>query len=170
MHASSAAFSSSAGSYVGHLADNVATHWLTGTAYPCVSVFIPVYLSGAGPSRIFSEGGAKYDDRSPWWIHEKLARVVQLDYLKRAPPLKNEIRKLQISFIKEANALRQQTMKHSKSEQKSLREFTDRCSKTVYDAIPKWISNSAGIGSNDMAPLSYRNYWNKLNTKANLRL
>ncbi|WXG44740.1 MAG: C69 family dipeptidase [Promethearchaeati archaeon SRVP18_Atabeyarchaeia-1] len=171
MHAIPSVLSTSAGSYVGHLTEELPTHWLTGTSNPCISVFVPVYLGGAGPLELFSKGGGAYDDGSPWWRHERLARIIQLDYAKRAPPIQREIKELQSSFMDEAHRTRQQAIKLSKLDSaKLLRGLTWKLSRTVYDEMPKWISLALGIGDNAAAGEGCRHYWNKVNSKANLQV
>jgi dipeptidase len=171
MHATPSVFSSSTGSYVGHLTEKLATHWLTGTSYPCISVFIPVYLHGAGSSGIFSNGGSAYDDSSPWWRHDKLSRIVQLDYKIRAPPIQQEIKQLEKSFIEEAYETRRQAVRLSKADSaKLLQGLINKLSKTVYDQTARWITSASKIGNSEAAPIGYRNYWNKVNSRANLQL
>jgi dipeptidase len=171
MHATPSVFSSSTGSYVGNLTERLATHWFTGASYPCISAFIPVYLNGAGSSDILSKGGSVYDDSSPWWRHDKLARIVQLDYAVRAPPIQKEIAQLEKSFLEEARKTRQQALKLSEAEKaKVLRGLTDKLSKRVHDQIAKWLPFASKTGNNEVAPLGYRNYWNKVNSKANIQL
>ena len=45
---------------------------------PCVSVYIPVYLTGRLPA-CFSLGGAKYSPDSLWWVMERLNCAVEAD-------------------------------------------------------------------------------------------
>jgi secernin len=171
MHASSSVFSLSAGSYVGHLTEKLATHWLTGTSNPCISVFVPTYLSGAGPSDLFSKGAGTYDDSSPWWRHEKLSRIVQPDFASRAQPVQREIQQIEKDFLVEAQRMREQAIElPAVDAAKLLHEFTDRCSKKVYENTLKWISSSMKVGNSEASPVTYRNFWNRYNVKAQLQL
>nr|MDO8135609.1 C69 family dipeptidase [Candidatus Njordarchaeum guaymaensis] len=170
-HSTTTVVSSTAGSYVGHLTEKVATHWLTGTSYPCISVFFPVYLKGAGSPELYSKGGNTYDDGSPWWRHEKLARIIQLNYINRAPPIKREISKLQRNFIGEANRARQQALELPELDAaKLLRRLSDRCSQQVYETTTVWTNDAKKTGSDEVLPISYKNYWNRMNAKANLQI
>jgi dipeptidase len=171
MHATPSVFSSSTGSYVGILTEKLATHWFTGASYPCISVFVPIYLSGAGSSEIFSKGGSVYDDSSPWWRHEKLARIIQLDYAARAPLIQQEIKQLEKEFFEAANKAREQALKLPGADKtRILRGLTDKLSKKVYDETAKWIASASKTGNSEAAPLGYRNFMNKVNSKANLQL
>jgi dipeptidase len=161
----------SAGSYVGHLTEKLSTHWLTGTSNPCISVFIPTFLNGAGSSEIFSKGSSLYEDYSPWWRHERLSRIVQLDYSHRAPPIQVEIQQIEKSFLEEAERIRDRALEEQPGVvAKALRDFTEKCSKRVHEVILKWTTNSLKIGSVESAPLAYRNFWDKYNAKAKLPL
>nr|MDO8100799.1 C69 family dipeptidase [Candidatus Njordarchaeota archaeon] len=170
MHAGPSTFSSSVGSYVGHLTEKVATHWLTGTSYPCISVFFPVYLKGAGSPDLYSKGGSTYDDGSPWWRHEKLARIVQLDYVNRAPPVQREIRQLQKNFIEDAHRTREQALKLPQADvAKVLRTLTDKCSQQAYEATANWIMDVRKVGNNEATSVPFRNYWNRTNARAKIQ-
>ena len=48
-------------------------HWVTGTAAPCLSLFKPVVL-GVGPNEFGATPTDRFDDRSLWWMHERLHR------------------------------------------------------------------------------------------------
>jgi secernin len=170
-HSTTTVVSSTAGSYVGHLTEKVATHWLTGTSYPCISVFFPVYLKGAGSPELYSKGGNTYDGKSPWWRHEKLARIIQLNYINRAPPIQREIDQLQRNFIREAEGVRQQSLTLPEKEaSKLLRKLSDKCSSQVYETTSRWIEDAKQTGIEEEQPISYKNYWKRMNTNANLQI
>ncbi len=78
--------SQTTGSWVSELpAEGPATHWVTGTAAPCLSVRVPVWfdaVDAAGlPDRGPSPGGT-YARGSLWWDHEDVHRVVLTDYAR----------------------------------------------------------------------------------------
>jgi dipeptidase len=171
MHASSSVFSLSAGSYVGRLTEELATHWFTGTSNPCISVFIPTFLNGAGSSELFSKGAGSYEDSSPWWRHERLSRIVQLDYARRAPPIQREIQRIEKSFKEEAQRARDQALGEPIADSaRALRELTEKCSKKVYEDTIKWATDSLKAGDSEVSPVTYRNFWERYNVKAHLQL
>jgi secernin len=171
MHASSSVFSLTAGSYVGQLTEKLATHWLTGTSNPCISAFVPVYLNGAGSSELFSKGAASYDDSSPWWRHERLSRIIQLDYANRAPPIQRENNQMEKGFMEEAQRMRDKALgKPAPDAAIVLRGFTEKCSRRVYDDTLKWATDSLKAGNSEATPVTYRNFWNRYNVKAQLQL
>lgn len=92
-----------AGSMVAHLAPDLTTCWLTGTAATCTSVFKPVYLGGAGLPDLGPEPGGTYDGGSLWWAHERLHRAVIRDYGTRLPLYQAERDALEATFLREAS-------------------------------------------------------------------
>ncbi|RPI50605.1 MAG: peptidase U34, partial [Chloroflexi bacterium] len=74
-----------AGAMVAHLAPDLVTCWLTGTAATCTGIFKPVYLDGAGLPDLGPEPDGAYDGASLWWAHERLHRAVFSDYGTRMP-------------------------------------------------------------------------------------
>jgi dipeptidase len=171
MHASSSVFDLSAGSYVGQLTGKFATHWLTGASNPCISVFIPTFLNGAGSSQIFSKGSGSYDDSSPWWRHERLSRIVQLDYASRAPPIQREIQQIEKGFFQEVQRLRDQIVEEERDHAaKILHDFTEECSKRTYEYALRWATDSLKTGNNEASPATYRSFWDRYNVKAKLTL
>ncbi len=51
------------------------TCW-TAFGSPCLSIFRPVYPCAVGLPPILNEGGATYDPASPWWVFERMQRIV----------------------------------------------------------------------------------------------
>ena len=77
--------SQTTGSWVSQLpADGTpATHWVTGTAAPCLSVRVPVWFDAVEAAGLPDRGpapGGTYSPGSLWWDHEDLHRTVLLDY------------------------------------------------------------------------------------------
>jgi len=70
------------GSMVSHLTPEEATHFLTGTAAPCTSVFKPVW-TGVDLPDIGPEPTSTYDGATLWWRHESLHRATLLDFPAR---------------------------------------------------------------------------------------
>ena len=70
------------GSMVSAITSTGQTHWLTGSAAPCLSVFKPVWMDAGLPDQGPSPTGI-YDPKTLWWEHEKLHRAVLKDYPRR---------------------------------------------------------------------------------------
>jgi dipeptidase len=93
------------GSMVVYLAPEGATHFLTGTAAPCTSIFKPVWtgvdLPDTGP-----EPTGIYDEAALWWRHETLHRATLLDFPARLALYAGERDQLEGEFVAGALACR----------------------------------------------------------------
>jgi secernin len=105
MHANSTRPGETAAAMVVHLRPDrprelAATCW-TAFGSPCLSVFRPVYPFAVGLPDVLDRGGAQFDPDSPWWVFERLQRLVA-----RAPTLAAELRaslaELESTFYAEA--------------------------------------------------------------------
>ena len=77
MHAGTESSGQTVGSMVSDLRQDVAVHWLTGTAAPCISVFKPLLMDAAVPIENPKATG-QFDVGSLWWRHERLHRAALL--------------------------------------------------------------------------------------------
>jgi dipeptidase len=107
------------------------TIWLSGTAHPCLSIYIPFYF-GTNVLNDFKQPSAQPDD-SLWWRAEKLNRWISKDYQKRKALINQERIALQHQFFEKESSL----IKSDVSTQ-SLEAFSNECLKKVYEAIDKW--------------------------------
>ncbi|MCJ7551237.1 MAG: C69 family dipeptidase [Anaerolineae bacterium] len=71
--------SQTTGSMVSHLHPDHPTHFVTGTAAPCTSIFKPIWLDGQLPDMGPVPAGT-YDPATLYWRHEDLHRATLLDY------------------------------------------------------------------------------------------
>ncbi len=90
--------SQTTGSMVSHLTGVQNTHWLTGTAAPCTSLFKPVWMDAKLPD-LSPEPTGIYDQASLWWRHENLHREILRDYATRIKPVREDTDKLQNEFV-----------------------------------------------------------------------
>ena len=79
--------SQTTGSWVSELpaGDAPATHWVTGTAAPCLSLRVPVWFDAVDAAGLPDRGpapGGTYAPGALWWDHEDLHRSVLLDYAR----------------------------------------------------------------------------------------
>lgn len=70
--------SQSVGSMASDLTPGAATHWVTGTSAPCLSLFKPVVLGLPLPQT--GQPNDLYDNESLWWRHEGLHRAALADF------------------------------------------------------------------------------------------
>jgi dipeptidase len=74
--------SQTTGSMISVLTPQHQTHWLTGTAAPCTTVFKPVWMDSGLPDMGPPPTGT-YDEVAYWWQHENLHREILRDYSTR---------------------------------------------------------------------------------------
>ena len=92
--------SQTTGSWVSELPDcqAPATHWVTGTAAPCLSVRVPLWFDAVEDSGLPDRGPAPSGTHEPgtfWWDHEDLHRTILLDYPRLHRLIEPERRALQ---------------------------------------------------------------------------
>lgn len=107
------------------------TLWLTGTAHPCLSIYIPFYF-GTNVLHDFEQPSAQ-PDHSLWWKAEKLHRWLNQDYQKRKALINNERIALQMKFLEIENSLIK-----SDATIKELESFSLQCLRDVLTAIDRW--------------------------------
>lgn len=107
------------------------TIWLTGTAYPCLSIYIPFYF-GTNVLKDFKQPAAVQDD-SLWWQAEQLHRWISKDYQKRKALINEERIRLQREFIE-----REETLLKSSPSVSSLESFSKACLDKTSETIKKW--------------------------------
>ena len=110
MHASfgPVRISQTTGSMISHLKNERYTHWLTGTAAPCTSVFKPVWIDSGLPD-LGPSSEETYDSASFWWRHENLHREILRDYATRISMIQPERDALEGEFLAQIPGLDKQS-------------------------------------------------------------
>ncbi|HEC21574.1 MAG TPA: peptidase U34 [Chloroflexi bacterium] len=148
------------GSMVSHLAPDVQTHFLTGTAAPCTSIFKPVWLGahlpGTGP-----EPDGTYDRASLFWQHEVLHRATLRDYAARIRLYKDERDALEQEFI--AGALSRRT-----APLEERLAFSVGCFTRTEDAEAEWTARVLAAGGPVRQGPLYRLAWRGHNRAARM--
>ncbi|MGQ9721900.1 MAG: C69 family dipeptidase [Candidatus Jordarchaeum sp.] len=169
MHSGPMEVSQSTGSYVGHLTEELPTHWLTGGSNPCISVFIPFYISAEIPET-FTKGNEKYSEASFWWNHEKLARKIQEDYPQRASLIVPEIETLQSKFLEEASNIRKKALDLTLGEAiEILENFTNKCVETVVKKSKEWLKTVEKTKQVTPTKSEYLDFLKSVNESAGLK-
>lgn len=109
------------------------TIWLTGTSFPCLSVYVPYFLGTDSLQRVRIPG--ERPDGSLWWRARQLHQWISKDYRKRKAMIQEERTKLQQSFVDGERAL----LAGSPTSQE-LKEFSDLCLTRLELALDTWIS------------------------------
>jgi secernin len=131
--------STTTGSMVAHLAPDLTTCWLTGTAATCTGIFKPVYLNGAGLPDLGPEPGGTYDGESLWWAHERLHRAVIRDYGTRMPLYQAERDALEAAFLREAGKAYERFREMTVEERSApLAALTASCFEQARRATAEW--------------------------------
>ena len=107
------------------------TVWLTGTAHPCLSIYIPFFF-GTNVLNDFKQPSAKEDD-SLWWQAEKLHRLINKDYQKRKALINEERVAIQKKFIGGEASLM-----NSGVSLQTLESFSKDCLMQVSETIKRW--------------------------------
>jgi len=128
-----------AGAMVAHLAPDLTTCWLTGTAATCTGIFKPVYLDGAGLPDLGPEPGGGYDGESLWWAHERLHRAVIRDYGTRLPLYQADRDALEGAFLRDADQVYERYRQASSQERATpLAALTASCFERARQATVEW--------------------------------
>ncbi len=171
MHASSRALSQTCGSQVSYLDPALHTHWFTGTAIPCISLFKPVFLPNIGMEPRESRPGEKYDPGTLWWAGERLHRLVDLNYPARAPLVQSERDALETQNIQEVFDLVSK-MKADLGDQylKLGRELTEKAFATGFDKVNHWIDLVQTVGEDEKVARRMHKFFKKYNDEVGLTL
>ncbi len=155
------------GSYVGHLTPELQTHWFTGTAAPCTSLFKPVFVESGLPD-LWPPPKGTYDDTSPWWLHERIHRKILEDYQSKISVLQDDQQSSESKYLNIVSQLRSNIEKGKfPSDRKStLRQITEEAFREAKEIEAKWLRKVEEIPIRRRPSLFYRRYWDKLNRHA----
>lgn len=146
------------GSMVSHLTPEIQTHWVTGTAAPCMSLFKPVWIDAGVPESLFTPKG-RYDEQSIWWQHEILHRRVLGNYRQRFASFQNERDSREASFIQHASQMQDKTFLERKT-------FSELCFKQGWEDTRRWIESVRNVDRSDKTIFYFKMAWNKFNKEA----
>ncbi len=148
MHAGGhAANAQTTASWVAELRPGAITHWVTGTAAPCVSLFKPVRVDepldlGPAPTDV--------DDRtSLWWRHERLHRRVMTDPTRLGPLILPERDQVEARWLRQPPQPRD--------------AFAE-----ADEWLARWKKRVGAEPLRDRRPGWVRRYWAKRNARAQL--
>lgn len=161
----------SVGSHVAHLNEDLQIHWVTGTSAPCTSIFKPIFLPRCGISLDLPKAKEKYNPESLWWRHEKLHRLVLMDYQNRLKIYRKERNDLEIELIKKAKKLLKAISSPLTQENiEKIRAFTNDAFNRSMKKTKEWIRKVDNLPIESKPNYFYRRRWKKLNTIDKLKL
>ena len=138
--------------------DGLCTHWLTGTAAPCTSIFKPMWLDavpdvGAAPA-------GSYDAASMFWQHEMLHREVLRAYDARMAAFRSERDEMEENFLRETEAMLDGDVFQRK-------EFAQQCIVSSRMAEADWLEKVRHVLPQRQRA-AYSLAWRKYNQQASL--
>ncbi len=163
--------SQTTGSLVCRLGGDINTHWITGTAAPCTSVFKPFFFEAARSADAGPEPTGTYNAKNLWWSHERLHRAILMDYPARMGVMAAERDKLEGRFITEGKKTVAEAGKLTgDARRRLLSAFSEECFAEAWKAERQWTEAVAKTPVRKRPSALFRSYWNKQNKKAGLSL
>jgi hypothetical protein len=136
----------------------IATHFITGSTSPCLSLFKPVWIDAFpdfGPSPL-----DYYDGKSYWWRCEAIQRSVMADYDRRSRLVNLHQLDFETDVREKAVALGARGLKS----QKERKKFTDQCMSDALKRLSEFESRIPLMELEDGTPLLFTmtaRYWNR---------
>jgi len=146
------------GSLAAHLKPDRQTYWVTGTSSPCIGIFKPVWFTGRVLPDIGPAPGGIFDADTLWWAHERLHRLVLVDFMKRHEYIRDRRRFLETSFSGQADSVNPDD-----SLEVTKKAFQQACEKTA-----EWADQVGDMTVQRRAGWFYRRYWAVQNRKAKM--
>jgi secernin len=163
--------SQTTGSLVCHLTGDVNTHWITGTAAPCTSIFKPFFFEGEALPDVGPQPAGNFNNKNLWWAHERLHRAILMDYPTRMAVVAAERDRLEDRFVADGDKTVAQARKLSgDGRKKILADFSQGCFAEAWEAEGRWVEAVAKTPVSKRPSALFRSYWNKQNRKAGLDL
>lgn len=162
MHASlgPVRISQSTGSMVSYIHPENPTHFFTGTAAPCTSLFKPFWMD-AGLPDMGPEPAGTYDPATLFWRHEGLHRATLQEYDRLIQLYASERDALEGEFI--AQALQ---MVDRPAAERSL--FSSKCVRDADAAEARWLAKVQSARSEKRPGLLFTLAWQGFNRQAQM--
>ncbi|MFO8019099.1 MAG: C69 family dipeptidase [Promethearchaeia archaeon] len=163
--------SQSTASLVSHLKKNMQVHWATGTSAPCTSLYKPIFLPVLDLNFKLKKAKEHYDPQALWWRHEKLHRLILMDYQKRINAYRLERNQIESSFFRKVYGLLLH-IPHSPSGEdiSEFKKITTEAFQICENKIDEWINVVQNLSIESKPGYFYRRRWKKLNDDDNLNL
>lgn len=150
--------SQTTGSMISHLSPGGDTHWVTGTAAPCTSVFKPIWMD-AGLPELGPQPTGNYDEATLWWRHENLHREMLRDYASRNAIVQDEREALEKMFLERSREL-------SMAASKERKAFSQEAFETAKQIEAKWLHNIIEMPVTNRRPFLDKFAWRKFDQAA----
>lgn len=150
--------SQTTGSLITQFKHDAITHWVTGTAAPCLSVFKPVWMNGGLPD-IGPEPQQQFTKDSLWWEHEVIHRRVLKDFHARLSALEPNIEQVE-------DEINEWIMAGKRNEE--CGQISKRAFQLEKDHYILWNDLLKKVKSEHKNASYYESYWKKNNQKVNI--
>ena len=147
------------GSMIAHLDTEQQTHFLTGTAAPCTSLFKPIWVDT--PWKNNPKPSAHFDNKSLFWKHERLHRATLLDYANRIKTYNDEQKEFQQKIIADALS---KTQRSQKERAKLSQAYFDQAMRLE----EKWAERVSKEKVQKNSGYLYKIGWNNYNKKVKI--
>jgi secernin len=148
------------GSLVSHLTPGAQTHFVTGTAAPCTSIFKPVWLGGELPDT-GAAPTSEYAAAALFWRHEELHRATLRDYATRLALYRDERDALERRFIADALACRAKPLADRAA-------LSARCFTEADEAEARWLESIHARGEMSYPGILYATAWRGFDREAKI--
>jgi secernin len=148
------------GSMVSRLEADGATHFLTGTAAPCTSVFKPTWVDTQLPDTGPTPQGT-YDGESMFWRHELLQRTTLENYQRSIQCYRHERDALEKDFIRQA-------VDFSTAPAEKREAFSAEAFQKSRLAEERWLEEVIEMEAPDTRNLLFKYAWNKFNRQSQM--
>ncbi len=152
--------SQTTGSMVSHLHPERATHFFTGTAAPCTSIFKPTWVDCPVPALDPAPTGI-YDRDTLFWRHEELHRATLRDYSTRIQSYAVERDAIEAGFVSEALASSRCT-----GDERS--ELCARCFAESDAAEARWFEQLPPVHRGARRTWHHRLAWDSANRRSGM--
>jgi len=150
--------SQTTGSMISHLTKDNPTHFVTGTAAPCTSIYKPVWIDTQLPVE-YKKPSKYYDDTFLFWKHELLHRKLLHDFYPLISGYREERDQLEEKFFKNALIASQKDI--------SIRDqYVVDCFKLSQEKESQWILRLQNKNIVKKCGLLYSVAWKKHNQSA----
>jgi dipeptidase len=146
---------------VSHLHPQHPTHWVTGTAAPCTSLFKPVWLD-AGLPDLGPDPDGTHNPAALFWRHELLHRLTMKDYTNHIRLYQSERDQIEAGWADEALSL-------ASAPADQRRDFSSRAFQRDDEARQTWLKRLEGSHAQDYPGRLYRSAWHGINLKAGFK-
>lgn len=147
----------STGSLVAELAADEQTIWVTGSAAPCTSIFKPFRFGGTSWPEPINSTNKKYDEQSIWWRHERLHRLILMDFQNRLNLI-----------IPERDNLEDSLMEQVRSQRGSISKLTAEAFDSAKKLETDWIELMKNTEILNQPRNYYSRYWKKQSQRVGL--